>query len=306
MLSANFPVTNISFINILSGYKEYLAIEGYNAKTVTSIHTQAQEFLSCLETSGIRDIYDIEPVHIQRHYDYLQTRPLLRQEGALSGSMLRSHIYSIRLLFSYLVLNQALEVNPFSGQLHFVNTITPYRLAISEAEVQTLFSAAETPRERALLCLAYSGFRRTELSRLNCSDLLFDEHYVIIRRGKFNVRREVPLPPRVIHMLREYYERERVILCRANDPDARQAFLLSKKGYRLSGEAASKLFKEILDRTDLPKDIVLHSLRHSYATHLNDRGAPIELIQKLLGHKHYDTTSQYMNYQLFHTNKKTA
>lgn len=115
MSSAGFPVSTLSFLNILSGYQEYLAIEGYVAKTVTSIHAQAQVFLYCMEASGIIDVYDIEPVHIQRHDDYLQIRPRLRQEGALSDSMLRSHIYAIRMLFSYLVRNQKLEANPFIG-----------------------------------------------------------------------------------------------------------------------------------------------------------------------------------------------
>lgn len=291
---------------MLSEFEEHLKNEGYMPGTISSFYFSVCEFLYCMENEvKITDLSLLSPFHIQRHYQYLENRKNYRREGNLSSAMIQSHIYALRLFFKWLVRTGAMEINPMSGQLDFPFEVSKYRLAISEEEVQILFSACKTQRESALLSLAYSGLRRREIGSLNHQDILWTEHYLIIRETKYHKRREVPMPQKIQQYLRTYMDEEREELLNRQNHDALSAFMLNNYGTRLGGGHSYALFKKILERTSLPTDTTLHTLRHSFATHLKERGCPIETIQILIGHSTYDTTQQYLRYQEMHGAKRS-
>ncbi len=288
-----------SFCHILNAFKEHLKAEGYAPNSITAMSTVAAEFLCQLESSmEIYDILLVEPVHIQKHYFHLETRTKYGPaQGGLSGGMLCSHIYGLRMLFAFLTRTNLIEANPLSGNLDFPVSGNPYRIAITEEEVQTLFTACKEPIDRALLCLAYSGMRRREISLLNCQDIIWDEQYLIVVEAKYHKRRELPLPSRMLNYLKEYYQGQREELLNRQNEDSRKAFLLNKEGNRVTGGVAYRMFKEIVYRTELERIVTLHTLRHSFATHLKMRGCPVETIRLLMGHSSVDTTAVYLKYQ---------
>ena len=97
------------------------------------------------------------------------------------------------------------------------------------------------------------------------------------------------MPHKVSKELENYYLEER-INARAKDDEA---FMLNTLGIRLSGDCFNKLLKTILERTEIKKEIALHHLRHSIATHLLESGLSIESVRDFLGHGHLETTQIY-------------
>jgi len=287
------------YCSILDAFKDHLTNEGYEKLTISAIFSAVAEFFSRLEKSfEVFDIKHVAPRHIQKHYEYLETRLKYgRTLGGLSASMLKAHIYALRMLFAFLARTNVIDANPLSGNLDFAISGNPYRLAITEVEVQTLFSASSKPIEKVLLCLAYSGMRRREIERLNCQDILWKEQYLIVVESKFHKRRELPLTQKMLDYMQVYYNCDREAMLNRQNEDSRKAFMLNKDGNRLSGGLAYKMFKEILYRTSLERSITLHTLRHSFATHLKMRGCPIETIQILMGHGSMDVTTGYLKFQ---------
>jgi integrase/recombinase XerD len=120
---------------------------------------------------------------------------------------------------------------------------------------------------------------------------------LIVRFGKYDKRREIAIPERVIADLRDYLINERHSYFKKKNNIPNAAFLLNKKGARMTGAYVNERLKELIlitnDTTIINKEISLHNLRHSIATHLLDNGASMEYIQRFLGHADLDTVHIY-------------
>ena len=168
-------------------------------------------------------------------------------------------------------------------------------MVLTQDEIKQLYEHCEWPHERAILSLAYGcGLRNGEITRVNVSDVKLHEQILIVPRGKGNKRRVIPMSTGVRDDLKNYYENERSqYVKRANEI----AFMLNIKGDRLQHYTSRKILRSIVERTGnetiIEKNIAIHNLRHSIATHLIERGVHVEQVRNFLGHAHVETTEIY-------------
>jgi integrase/recombinase XerD len=154
----------------------------------------------------------------------------------------------------------------------------------SKEEVSNILNAARNIKHKALLWLIYScGLRRSEVTNIKLTDLDRDRGIIQIRESKGMVDRIVPVSGKVWEKLDEYLM--------AYNP--RYYVFEGQTGGRYSSESVYRVFKSALMRAGIGKEVGVHSLRHSYATHLHENGLDIRYIQELLGHKSTRTTEIY-------------
>lgn len=295
----NLPITTSNYKNLHRDFTEMFRAKGYAKGSRSMYPSCVQEFLFFMENKGIMDEKQIKAVDIMAYHDYIRTRPNQRRGGNLSESMIRHHLYALRLFFDFLMDTKRTDSSP-AHLPKFVIGTSKERQVLTEAEISLLYEAAENKRDRALLSIAYGcGLRRSELSALDVSDITFQSGMLTVRKGKNGKSREIPLSKKVQSDLRDYIvnERDNWIKQKPASKAYSPAFFITNVGTRASGDYLAKLLKKIILRADNPliiqKEITLHSLRHSIATHLIDRGAGIDFVQEFLGHSLMDTSMIY-------------
>ena len=273
----------------LKEFTTYLYTLGYNKHSIRSLPHYVKEFFVQLVKKNIYQIKDITPKHIQEHYNYLHERPNFKRGGTLSGSSINHHIHAIRLFFDWQQASGELITNPISS-LIFPGFKTKQREILSQQEIKELYKVAETLKDKAVLALFYGcGLRRTEAEQLDIRDIHFGKQLIYVREGKGKKRRVIPMNKQITEDLENYYLNER--------GSSEGAFMLNKRGGRMKGERYYTRIKELIQLCDneelKTKQIGLHSLRHSIASHLLENGIPIEYIREFLGHEFLETTQIY-------------
>jgi integrase/recombinase XerD len=171
--------------------------------------------------------------------------------------------------------------------------------AISQEDMERLLNEPakeQTPkalRDRALLELLYAtGLRVTELVMLNVDDVNLPSRTVRVAHAKENRDRQVPVHQRALDPLAAYMERGRVHLLSKNNPEERALFL-NHRGQRLTRQGLWLIVKHYVREVGISEEVTPHTLRHTFATHLLDQKADLELVQELLGHANISTTQVY-------------
>jgi len=156
---------------------------------------------------------------------------------------------------------------------------------LSKQEVGLILKSHANIKHCSMLSLIYAcGLRRGELLNLKPLDVDSKRGLLIIRNAKGKKDRVVPLTTKIIEMLRNYYRlyKPKVWLFEGVSP-----------GERYSEQSLQSILKQALKKTGITKPVTLHSLRHSYATHLLESGTDLRYIQELLGHRSSKTTEIY-------------
>lgn len=154
----------------------------------------------------------------------------------------------------------------------------------SKEEVMMIFGATRNYKHKLILWLIYScGLRRGEVINIKLTDLDSDRSILHIREGKGNIDRMVPIPQKVWEKISTYLKGYEPV-----------TYLFEgQTGGKYSVESVYSVFKQSLRRAGIKKEVGVHCLRHSYATHLHESGLDIRYIQELLGHKSTRTTEIY-------------
>jgi len=274
---------------VIKSFREYLMQVGYGTGTQEMLPRLVEEFLV---QQRIKDIQMVEQEQVKAFYAYLQERPLKRRPGFLSEMMISHYVYALKTFFSWLEVTEQADYNPISG-IRFRRAKKNSREPLSVEEVQELFKAAETLKETAILHLFYSlGLRRSEGGELNTTDVKFKEQLLYVREGKGAKRRVVPMAEAVAKALERYYLNDR---CNASVKRVKDesAFVLNATGGRMSGDGYNRVLKAVTERSGIGKEITLHHLRHSIATHLLQGGMKLEQVRDFLGHAALETTQIY-------------
>lgn len=236
------------------------------------------------------------------------------EPGAIDRSLVRGYLAEIqgsRRLGRNSVLRRLSAVRSFTRYLRqqgvlkrdpFLNVPSPKKEArlpkfLSEREMQDLLSQdgrARSPmmkRDRAILELLYSsGLRRSELSALNVGDADFVSGLVRVF-GKGSRERLVPVGASALSALRDYLSGR--VETEAGDPLFRNA-----RGLRLSEQGVAWVVRAWIDSARWTKPVTPHAFRHSFATHLLNRGCDLRSVQEMLGHKSLATTQVYTHVSL--------
>ncbi|MFI5178892.1 MAG: site-specific tyrosine recombinase XerD [Vicinamibacterales bacterium] len=220
----------------------------------------------------------------------------VRQQMArgLSPRSVARRVAAVRGFYRFLVLDRRLDANP-------ANDLRPPRAwpalptSLSLAEVDALIAQPDvsTPlglRDRAMVELLYAtGLRVSELVGVRLADLHLDEEYVSTV-GKGSKERIVPMGEQAADWIRRYQATARRTLLKSR---ASPRLFLNARGGPLSRVGFWKLLKRYGRRANLPRTLSPHVLRHSFATHLLERGADLRAIQMMLGHADLSTTQIY-------------
>ena len=217
----------------------------------------------------------------------------LRRQGR-AASTVKRRIAAIRSLYKYLQREGVLAHDP---TLDLASPRLPRRLPriLTVNEVERLLAAPnpgvqEGVRDRALLELMYAtGLRVSETVGLDLSDLDL-AHEVVRCIGKGNKERLVPLGSQAVRALREYLGKARPRLARRHST---QALFVSRLGGRFSRQGCWKLIRRYARRSGITTPVTPHMLRHSFATHLLERGADLRAVQEMLGHATISMTQVY-------------
>jgi integrase/recombinase XerD len=267
----------------VKAFKTHLQRLGYSKTSINMLPSCVNNFLefttvnTCQATSK----------HILVYHKHLQERPNKKGSGSLSESYINHHVYALKLFFSWQQERGVVTTNPMSS-LSFKTPTSKPREILTQCEVKRLFLVCKSLKEKATLALFYGcGLRRSEGACLNLKDVHFRSNVLYVREGKNGKRRVVPLSSQVKTILKSYVFTERIAL------DNEQAFIVNERHKRSSGSVYNSTLKAILKQAGITKDITLHCLRHSIATHLLESGLSVEYVRDFLGHKHLESTQIY-------------
>jgi site-specific recombinase XerD len=158
---------------------------------------------------------------------------------------------------------------------------------LSRGEISRLLEAARNPKHRVLLMTTYGGeLRVSELVCLQPADIHSERMLIRINQGKGRKDRYTLLSPRLLEELRAYWRKYR---------PQRWLFEGAKAGCHLVVGTAQKIFEHAKERAGIQHGQGIHSLRHSFATHLMEAGVPLPVIQRLMGHSSLSTTAKYLH-----------
>jgi site-specific recombinase XerD len=160
-------------------------------------------------------------------------------------------------------------------------------VVLSTDEMARFLDALENPKHRALLMTAYAGgLRLSEVARLCVEDIDSARMVLHVRQGKGRKDRDVMLSPRLLAVLREYWKAylPKPFLFPGRQPDRPVAL-----------RTVQMVCQRALKASGLSKHVHMHTLRHSFATHLLESGTDLRTIQVLLGHRSFGSTARYLH-----------
>ncbi|MCM3595611.1 tyrosine-type recombinase/integrase [Metabacillus idriensis] len=249
-------------------------IEGYS---VLTIKTYCFQFNLLLRYFGNVDINDITTNKLKGY--------LIDRGKHLKPSSLGHRVRCIRSLFRWTYEEGIIKKNP-AAKLKEPKLGKRIPKFLTEIEIEQLREACHSTLENTLFEFIYStGCRIGEVVKLNRDDINFLTNSVIVQ-GKGDKEREVYFNTRCALWLKRYLEE------RSDQEDS--LFVTERRpNRRMSIDLMRYIIKRISSKAEIKKNIHPHQLRHSYATHMINNGAPIEVIQSLLGHEKSETTKIY-------------
>lgn len=301
----HLPLQNPSFEHLEKGFTEWLDIYGYSQMSVYNMPSIVREFLHYLETTPqLKAINQLEQRHIKLYYQHISTRTNERRGGALSNNYINKHLQSVDKFLEYLRHRGADNI-PSSGirQLKLntkeITVLTPEEIAqlyaVTERETDNFKEEAIFARDRAILTVYYGcGLRRNEGVHLELNDINLDTRILHVRKGKNYKERFVPLGKSGAKHLENYIYNYRPWLLKTN---TESRLFIGLNGKPTTGGTLYKRVKLLqlaVDNPDLQqKELTLHALRHSIATHLLSNGMDLQRIQRFLGHSSLESTQIY-------------
>lgn len=252
-----------------------LELKSYSDST---IRTYKKEFSAFLAILNQREAKSISAAELKRYMHYCA---LVLQ---LSENSLHSRLNALKFYYE-----QVLRKDKFFFEIP--RPKKPFQLpkVLGEYEIGKLFTALENKKHKAILFTAYSaGLRVSEVVGLRLKDIDSDRMQIFVFNSKGKKDRYVMLSPVLLDILRNYLgscrPRPREYLFEGMEP-----------GEPMSSRTAQSIFIEAKEKAGIKKDLSFHSLRHSFATHLLEKGVDIKYIKDLLGHFSINTTTRYLH-----------
>lgn len=251
----------------LEAFRLYILVErGLSPLTYEAYERDVKRFLETVD----KEVVEISESDIENYISHLD----------LKKSSVKRNLMSLKVFFKFLKKEGTISID----EARLIESPKAWHTlpqVLSQQELERLFQAAENVRDVAILEMLYAtGIRVSELCRLNIHDVRDEKMKVT---GKGNKTRIIPVGRKAIEALDCY-------LNTRDDPNP-ALFLEAEK--RMNRIQVWEVVKEAAKKANLTKNISPHTFRHSFATHLLDRGADVRVIQELLGHAEISTTERY-------------
>ena len=260
------------FENVVHKLEQQVVLRGQSKSTLNNYIRRIALFV--LHFGKLPEL--IDPDEINEYLVALALNP-----KSPSRSSFKHMVYGLRYYYRLLGMNKNAIALPS------LKKDTKLPVILNRQELKELFAAPKLLKHRVVLTLIYSaGLRGQEVINLKISDVDFERKTIHIRQSKYKKDRIVPLSGYMSQGIKKYLKAENphIWLFNGKEPDGR---------YSVKG--LSWVMRETLKKTSITKEVSLHSLRHSYATHLLEQGVNIVTLKELLGHAEITTTMIYLH-----------
>jgi len=260
------------FENVVRKLEQQVTLRGQSKSTLNNYIRRIALFV--IHFGKLPEQIDPEEIN-----EYLVA--LARDPKSPSRSSFKHMVYGLRYYYRLMGMNKNAIALPS------LKRDTKLPVILNYQELKELFAVPTLLKQRIVLALIYSaGLRGQEVINLKISDVDFERKVIHIRQSKYKKDRIVPLAETMAVGLKKYHKAENphLWLFNGKEPDGR---------YSVKG--LSWVMRENLKKTSIKKDVNLHSLRHSYATHLLEQGLNIVTLKELLGHADITTTMLYLH-----------
>ena len=249
---------------------ETLKLKSYSPKTLNTYTGEFGQFLLALKNKNVNELTS------ERLRDYfLYCVDTLK----LSENTIHSRINAIKFYFEKVLGREKMFLDIYRPKKP---KLLPNVLAISE--IQQLFATLDNLKHKTMIYLAYSaGLRVSEVINLKVQHIHSARMVINIKGAKGKKDRTVTLSEGILVLLRKYYQTYK----------PKEWLFEGQYGGQYSDRSLQAVFQRAKQQSKIKSDVSFHSLRHSYATHLHERGTDIKLIQELLGHNDIKTTLRY-------------
>jgi site-specific recombinase XerD len=266
---------NIYSVNahVLPQMQQQLKLKAYSSSTIKTYLGEMAQLLNLLK--GI-PADELKPEHLKRYLVHCH------EKLKLTENTLHSRINAMKFYYE-----QILGKEKFFWEIP--RPKKPYQLpkVLSKEEIAGLLKVIENVKHKTMILLGYGcGLRVSEITGLLVSDIDENRRLLFIRRGKGKKDRVVSLSPVVLIILREYKNKYQ---------PQRYLFEGQEPGTAYSIRSLEMIIHKAKEKAGIKKAGSMHMLRHSFATHLLDKGTDVTFIQKLLGHNDIKTTLRYLH-----------
>ncbi len=259
--------------DLLIRFSNYMKERRYSPRTIEGYTECLRIFFDFLNWKDILEIDNQDVNDFNRNY-------ILARK--LSATYQSQFVSAIKLFFEK-IPRKRLSVE----QIERPRRGRPLPKVMSPKDVAQIIGCTANLKHRAMLSLLYScGLRRNELLDMRITDIDSKRNVVNVRHAKGDKDRQVPLSPKILELLREYFKKYHPVTW---------LFEGEKPNTPYTGESLHRVFVAAKQRAGVGGRFTLHCLRHSYATHLMEAGVNLRYIQELLGHRHIKTTEIYLH-----------
>ena len=251
-------------------FNDYMMRRRYSPRTIETYSGLVSSFISVLKSNNPEDLGDDD---IGRYITKFYVKK------GYSRSYQNQAVNALKLYYKT-------EFNREIGKVVSLRPKKEHRLpnVLSQEEVRAILSSFTNIKHKTIFYLIYSGgLRISELVSLMVTDIDSKRGVIRIRNSKGAKDREVPLSKKALDQLREYYKAYR----------PKKYLFEGQSGGAYSTRSVQALFRKATRKCGIKRKATVHTLRHSYATHLLENGTDLRIIQELLGHKSSKTTEIY-------------
>ena len=266
LLAKIHPVNQPAFKDMINQLK----LKAYSINT-TKVYLG--EFMQLLQVLKQYPVKQLTPDRLKSYFLYCVN------SLKLSENHLHSRINAVKFYFE-----QVFKKEKFFFEIPRPKSPSKLPKVMDAKDIKKLFDVTLNPKHQLMLQLCYGmGLRVSEIVKLKISDIDSKRMQVLIESAKGKSDRYVNLPSSILSKLRNYYKSYK----------PKKYLFEGQYGGMYSVRSVQAVFKNAMQRAKINKPVGIHSLRHSYATHLLEQGTNMVFIQKLLGHKDMKTTMIY-------------
>ena len=274
--------------DLIDAFLNYLSVErGLANNTIVSYREDLNAYMDFLEASGINALSKIERSDITNFM-------LSQKDKGIAANSIARHLAAIRMFHRFLTRERISKADP-TAMVDSPKLWKKIPDTLSLNEVESLISQPnirnnQGVRDRAILETLYAtGMRVSEAVNLRFDDVNLDIGFLRCI-GKGNKERVIPIGSKAISSIKRYLEASRPHFLKGQSSEI---LFLNRFGKKISRQSFWKILRKYAKEANIKKPIRPHILRHSFATHLLERGADLRSVQEMLGHSNISTTQIY-------------
>ena len=258
--------------NLLKQLGNELMLRGYSKRTKKAYVSCVRIYLK--EVEAELDVRNVKAYLVHMH------------EVGKAGQTVNLHLNAIKFFYREVIKEKR------SIDIKFAKKGKRLPVVLTKSEIEQILCSISHEKHKMMIALAYSsGLRVSAVVSVRIGDLDFEQNLLHVRAGKGNKDR--------VTVLSEGLQLRHFCL----DKSHKDFLFESKRGGKLTTRSIQKVFTRACEIVELKKHVTFHSLRHSFATHLIERGVNLRYVQELLGHNNIKTTERYTQVAIPHLKK---